>query len=187
MSSSQRPRDGTPERLLRAAAAEFNEHGFGGTDTNRIARRAGFAPQTFYRWYQDKVEIFIKTLELWLREEFAAISTLLEQNATDEQLTDAVVAYHKAYLVFRRSLRQLSMENDAVRASRARSRLAYIEYIRKMSPKLVRDNGSLAVTLFQMERLADALAEGEFQDMGLEEIAGKDALRRLIHELRFPE
>ena len=76
----------TSEKLIAAAAKEFNEHGFGGTDTNRIARRAGFAPQTFYRWFRDKVEIFIKTYELWQREEFGAISALLAQNASDARL-----------------------------------------------------------------------------------------------------
>ncbi len=40
--------------------------------------------------------------------------------------------------------------------------------------------------LLQTERLADALAEGEFHDMGLGKKAGEDALARLIHELRAP-
>src|ERR1700757_2350528 len=93
----------TSARLLHAAALEFNEQGFGGTDTNKIARRAGFAPQTFYRWFQDKVEIFIKTYERWRHEEFAAINKLLAENASDIRLARAIVAHHKAYLVFRRS------------------------------------------------------------------------------------
>src|ERR1700727_597313 len=104
-------REATPERLLRAAAQEFNEQGFGGTDTNRIARRAGFAPQTFYRWFEDKVEIFIKTYERWTREEFATLGKLLTENASDIRLARAIVAHHKDYLVFRRSLRLLSVEN----------------------------------------------------------------------------
>jgi AcrR family transcriptional regulator len=119
-------RESTPERLLRAAAQEFNDQGFGGTDTNKIARRAGFAPQTFYRWYQDKVEIFIKTYERWQREELDTLSELLAEGASDIRLTRAVVAHHEAYLVFRRSLRQLAVENEAVRAARARSRLNQI-------------------------------------------------------------
>ena len=104
-------REETPN--LQAAAKEFNEHGFGGTDTNRIARRAGFAPQTFYRWFQDKEEIFIKTYEHWQREEFGAIGTLFAENASDLRVARAVVAHHEAYLVFRRSLRQLSVENES--------------------------------------------------------------------------
>jgi len=35
---------------------------------------------------------------------------------------------------------------------------------------------AIAVVLLQMERLTDALAEGEFADMGLSETAGRDAL-----------
>jgi AcrR family transcriptional regulator len=185
---SRESREPTSERLLQAAAREFNEHGFGGTDTNRIARRAGFAPQTFYRWFQDKLEIFIKTYERWQREEFGALGTLLAENASDVRLAQAVVApHHKAYLVFRRSLRQLSVENEVVRAARARSRLNQIAYVRSLSPTIARDTASLAATLLQTERLADALAEGEFRDMGLNKKAGEEALAGLIHDLLMPE
>jgi AcrR family transcriptional regulator len=180
-------REATSERLLRAAASEFNEHGFGGTDTNRIARRAGFAPQTFYRWFQDKVEIFIKTYERWTREEFGAIGTLMAENASNVRLARAIVAHHKAYLVFRRSLRQLSVENDVVRAARARSRLSQIAFVKSLSPNVARDDASLAAMLLQTERLADALAEGEFHDMELTNKAGEKALARLIHDLLAPE
>ena len=179
--------EATSERLLKAAASEFNEHGFGGTDTNRIARRAGFAPQTFYRWFEDKLEIFIRTYERWQREEFGTVSTLLAKNASAIRLARAVVAYHKAYLVFRRSLRQLSVENDTVRAARARSRLNQIAYIKKLSPSRVRDDASIAAMLLQTERLADALAEGEFHDMGLDKKAGEEALARIIHDLLTPD
>jgi len=177
----------TAERLLQAAAAEFNAHGFGGTDTNRIARRAGFAPQTFYRWFQDKLEVFIKTYERWQGEEFGAIDALLAQNASDARLAQAVIAHHRAYLVFRRSLRQLSVENDAARAARASSRLNQVAYLRMMNANPGRDDAALAAILFQTERLADAVAEGEFRDMGLNEAAGEAALARLIHDLRQPD
>ena len=176
----------TSEKLLQAAVREFNEHGFGGTDTNRIARRAGFAPQTFYRWFQDKEEIFIKTYEHWQREEFSAIGKLFAENASDVRVARAVVAHHEAYLVFRRSLRQLSVENEVIRAARARSRLNQVAYVKSLSPNVVRDDASIAAMLLQTERLADALAEGEFHDMGLNKKAGEEALARLIHDLRVP-
>ena len=178
--------EATAERLLQAAAIEFNEQGFGGTDTNKIARRAGFAPQTFYRWFQDKVEIFIKTYERWRNEEFGAINKLLAENASDLRMARAIVAHHKAYLVFRRSLRQLSVENDVIRAARADGRLSQIAYLRNMNPGSLLDDAEVAAILLQTERLADALAEGEFRDMGLNRKAGEEALARLIHELRSP-
>lgn len=179
-------REATSEKLLQAAAKEFNEQGFGGTDSNKIARRAGFAPQTFYRWYADKVEIFIKTYERWQREELDTLSQLLAERASDIRLARAVVAHHKAYLLFRRSLRQLSVENGAVRAARARARLNQIAYAKTLSRNVARDDASVATMLFQTERLADALAEGEFDDMGLDERAGEEALASLIRELRAP-
>src|ERR1700679_2017991 len=49
----------TSSRLVDAGAKEFAECGFQGTDTNKIARRAGFAPQTLYRWFDDKTAIFL--------------------------------------------------------------------------------------------------------------------------------
>ena len=178
--------EATSERLLQAAASEFNEQGFGGTDTNRIARRAGFAPQTFYRWFQDKVEIFIETYERWQREEFGALNKLLAAKASDAHLARAVVAHHKAYLVFRRSLRQLSVENEAIRAARARARLIQIAYVKRLTANVARDDASIAAVLLQTERLADALAEGEFHDMGLNKKAGEEALARLIRDLLTP-
>jgi AcrR family transcriptional regulator len=176
--------EATGERLLQAAAKEFNEHGFGGTDTNRIARRAGFAPQTFYRWFKDKEEIFIEVYERWRRELLAGFSALLAENASDIRLAEGVISHHRRFLIFRRSLRHLAVENDAVRAARARSRLEQVKYVKTLSPKSVRDGASLAAILLQTERLADALAEGEFRDMGLGGTAGKEALARLIHTLK---
>ena len=184
---SRRPPESTSERLLEAATAEFNEHGFGGTDTNRIARRAGFAPQTFYRWFEDKLDVFIKIYDRWRRDELATLSRLLAENASDARLAQAVIAHHKAYVIFRRSLRQLSVENAAVRAARAESRLSQIAFIRKVNANPGRDDASLAVVLFQTERLADAVAEGEFQDMGLDKRVGERALTRLIRDLRRAE
>src|ERR1700761_8551817 len=59
----------TSARLIEAAAREFAECGFEGTDTNKIARRAGFAPQTLYRWFDDKTAIFLAVYSKWVREQ----------------------------------------------------------------------------------------------------------------------
>ncbi len=173
----------TREMLITAAAAEFNERGYDGTDTNRIARRAGFAPQTFYRWFQDKTEIFIEVYEHWQQVEAGVLRGLLAKNAPDARLTEAVIAHHRAYLRFRRSLRQLSYENDKVRAARAASRLRQISFIQSHTPTSS-SPAELAATLFQLERLSDALAEGELSDMGLDHSAAQAALTGLIRDLR---
>jgi len=180
-------RSGTAEKLLYAAAAEFNDHGFDGTDTNRIARRAGFAPQTFYRWYDDKIEIFIKVYLYWQQLEASVLMGLLARQASDEQVVEAVVAHHRAYLRFRRSLRQLSLDHAKVRAERAASRVRQIEQIRSLQGRRAAEPAQLAAALFQMERLTDALAEGEVEDMRLDPALTRQALAAIIHRLRHPD
>jgi AcrR family transcriptional regulator len=182
----KRVRKDTAEKLLHAAADEFNDHGFSGTDTNRIARRAGFAPQTFYRWYEDKIDVFIKVYEHWEREELGTLRGLLEENAPDARVVEAVVAHHRAYLVFRRSLRLLSLDHPKVRAARAATRLRQVAFIRNMQGASPSVPSELATTLFMLERLSDALAEGEIADMGLDPRAAETALAQIIHGLRHP-
>jgi AcrR family transcriptional regulator len=184
--SARRARKGTAEKLVRAAASEFNEHGFLGTDTNRIARRAGFAPQTFYRWFGDKTEIFVKVYERWQQEEASMLQRLLAKDASDARLVQAVVTHHRRFRIFRRSLRQMSIEDDVVRKARAESRLNQIAQIRKWNPAQPASTADLAVALFKVERLADALAEGEFDDMGIDRTAGETELGLLINWLRSP-
>jgi AcrR family transcriptional regulator len=182
-SETSNARQDTRERLLLAAVGEFNERGYHGTDTNRIARRAGFAPQTFYRWFDDKIAIFIAVYDWWQQEEFGTIARLLSENAPDQRLVSTGVAYHRSYLKFRRSLRQLSYEDDKVRAARAASRLRQIEFLQGWIGS-DRSASELAVDLFELERLSDALAEGEFDDLGLSPTAAEQKLAEIIHSLR---
>uniref|UniRef100_A0AAU2UXT0 TetR/AcrR family transcriptional regulator n=1 Tax=Streptomyces sp. NBC_00003 TaxID=2903608 RepID=A0AAU2UXT0_9ACTN len=67
-SQPPRPRSG-PRRdeaarlaVLHAADDLLVEHGFGGLTVEAIARRAGVAKQTIYRWWPSKVEILLDTL-----------------------------------------------------------------------------------------------------------------------------
>jgi len=48
--------------VLHAADDLLAEHGFGGLTVEAIARRAGVAKQTIYRWWPQKVEILLDTL-----------------------------------------------------------------------------------------------------------------------------
>jgi AcrR family transcriptional regulator len=174
----------TAEKLIAAAAAEFGEHGFAGTDTNRIARRAGFAPQTFYRWFEDKIDVFIRVYDAWQVEEARVLAPLLAEGAPDAEVAAAAVAHHRAYRIFRRSLRQLSLEHPKMRAARAASRLRQIERIRKGQGARALDAAMIAPWLLEMERLADALAEGEIVDMGLGEDAALAQLAAIIGRIR---
>jgi AcrR family transcriptional regulator len=177
----------TPLLLVRAASAEFARHGFVGTDTNRIARRAGFAPQTFYRWFDDKIDVFIQVYNAWVDEELKTIATLNAGSAPLRQLAKALVAHHKTHLRFRRDLRQLALENQAVRTARAESRRRQVEIIKHWHPATRLGREDVAVALFKIERLADAIAEGEFGDMKLGDAAAYLALDKLIKSLQTAE
>src|SRR5579863_8784990 len=103
---SRRDPDVTKTRLLDAAEREFNAHGFDGTDTNRIARAAGFAPQTFYRHFEDKTAIFLAVYDRWWKAEVAALDS--SPHPSDAAAAARVaLAFHTKWRSFRRSLRHL--------------------------------------------------------------------------------
>jgi AcrR family transcriptional regulator len=172
---------------LLAARAEFGEHGYDGTDSNKIARRAGFAPQTFYRWYADKTAIFVAVYRRWEEDELSMLGELISKRASTRKLVDAVIEHHNQHVVFRRSLRWLSVQDGAVRRARADSRLRQIDHIVRWSRS---DAGralkpaEVAVTLLQVERLADAIAERELSDLSLDERALRAELVSLLTRLR---
>lgn len=172
----------TAELLLAAAAAEFAEHGFDGTDSNRIARRAGFAPQTFYRWFDDKTAIFVTVYSQWQLEELGLLQRLVGERASSAQIARHVIEHHVANRVFRRSMRRLAIEEPAVRKARADSRNRQIAAIRGLGSSL--KPSEIAMRLMEMERLSDAIAEAEFADLGLDDRAARLEVARLVDELR---
>lgn len=174
----------THDKLVRAALAEFRAHGFDGTDTNKIARRAGFAPQTFYRWFEDKVDVFMATYRAWEEAEAEVIASLAGRNAASAELADAIVEHHRAYRVFRRSLHQLALANPAMRRARAQSRRRQLDRIARWIGGATPELDVAAPLLLQIERLSDAIAEGELRDLGVTPAAARGALTGLIDQLR---
>jgi AcrR family transcriptional regulator len=176
----------TGDLLIQAAEHEFRDHGFAGTDSNKIARRAGYAPQTFYRWFSDKTAVFLAVYRRWEDEERRILGDLVRRGAGDAELVEATVTHHRDHLRFRRSLRLLSLEVEAVRRARADSRLRQISRIEKAGAAPGLSLEAAAVRLLQIERLADALAEGELADMGVGEAEARARLADLIGGLGRP-
>jgi AcrR family transcriptional regulator len=175
----------TVQRLLATATEEFRGYGYGGTDVNRIARRSGMAPTTFYRCFKDKLDIFLAVHEQWMIREKLLLRVLLTLPASDAELAETCVGHHRDHLPFRRSLRQLAYEEPRMRQARARTRLEIIAEIRAWRGEQVADDSRMASDLIQMERLADALAEGEFADMGLDERQARQDLADVLRRFRL--
>ena len=182
-SARHRQSTNTAEKLVEAALAEFNARGFGGTDTNKIARRAGFAPQTFYRWFPDKTAIFLAAYRRWENQEMNAIQSLRGTKSAAKRIVGAIVAHHRAHLGFRRSLRLLAYENNAVRKARAESRRRQLAQLRTWMGTGGPGDGEAILILLQMERLSDAIAESEIDDLGIDHTTATKELLKLVMRL----
>lgn len=177
VSVSRQPEE-TRAALVDAAWAEFETHGYDETNSNRIAQRAGYAPQTFYRHFKDKADIFLAVYARWVEEE----QTLLDGVRRAKAAAELAVRHHRKSRRFRRALRQLAILDPRIRAARAESRLAQIARLRTRLPHLAGiDDAEMAARLLTIERLTDACAEDEFGDLGVDATAAR---RVLEHALR---
>ena len=152
----------TRAAFVRAAWQEFEERGFEATQSNRIARRAGYAPQTFYRHFTDKVDILLAAYADWIADEHRDLAAAVDSRETARVL----LRHHRATLKFRRMMRTLAVTEERVRAARARTRLFHIAHLRKNLPHAAdMSDADLARSLLVLERVADACVEGEFADL----------------------
>jgi AcrR family transcriptional regulator len=160
----------TRARLLAAASREFNTRGYFGTDTNRIARRAGFAPQTFYRHFEDKIAIFLAVYDAWWRGESAALGEALARPRSAAAAARIVIAFHTDWRIFRRALRHLAIAEPRVRKARAAARSEQIARQRARAGTR-RSEADMLGALLAAERLCDAVADGELDDLKLSRAA----------------
>lgn len=185
--SAEQGQAATRDLLIAAAAEEFNSVGFYGTNTNKVAKAAGFAPQTFYRHFDDKIDAFIAVYDTWQAQERAVIGKALRSNGAAASVARAVLLHHIEWRVFRRSLRFLTVEDARVRKARAASRERQVEALARASGNAGRPRWSLYSALLTVERLCDAAADGELEDLGLDASTALTAIAAAIAEARGQE
>ena len=184
--STARPRRGRPEdtrdRLIAAAAEVFNKSGYRGTDSNRLARAAGYAPATFYKHFPDKRAIFLAAYEAWVTAEWEAVESIVrargERTLLAERLVDSTLARHRRWRGLRASLRALVAEDATARAFYRRQRRRQLRLLARLTSRDGRPRAEHAVLLYTLERVCDALADGELADLGLT----VDEVTRLLRE-----
>ena len=176
VSRRHRQPDKTRATLIEAAARIFNSAGFDGTDSNRIAREAGYAPGTFYVHFPDKLAIFLEVYRSWVSAEWSSIETILKAGGSartlGRRLNRAVVEHHRNWRTFRASLRSLSATVPRVHVARVASRASQID----MMTQLIRTRHTPAPSRARMlsqlliaEALCDAVAEGDAASLGIDE------------------
>jgi AcrR family transcriptional regulator len=189
--ATPRPRRGKPEdtraRLVVAAAAEFNRAGYRGTDSNRIARAAGYAPGTFYKHFPDKRDVFLAAYEAWVTAEWTTIGDILRRPASRAELAarlvDATITLHRRWRGLRASLRVLVAEDTVARTfyrGQRRRQLALLAGLDGSARGGPRTREADALLLYTLERVCDAIADGELRELGLSRAPMVTLLRALI-------
>ena len=176
--------------MIDAAAVLFNSVGYHGTDSNRIARAAGYAPGTFYTHFPDKRAIFLAVYESWVEAELSAMSRVLEAEAGSRplrsRLAGAILEHHRKWQVFRASLRALYATDPVVREARLaqrRRQIATMAATLEARGRSVPSRAAMLARLLTFEVLCDAVADGDTDRLG---IAEADILALLVESLRHP-
>lgn len=181
----QRQPDQTRRALIEAAAKIFNSAGYHGTDSNRIAREAGYAPGTFYIHFPDKLAIFLEVYEKWVSAEWSSIEVILKSGASARairtRLSRAILEHHRKWRTFRASLRALSATDDSVHAARLASRDRQLDTMTRLIRARRTPVPSRARMLAQLliaEALCESVADGDAKSLGIRE----EEIIRLLDE-----
>jgi AcrR family transcriptional regulator len=174
-----RPRRGSPERtrerLVTAAAAQFNRSGFHGTDSNTIAREAGYATGTFYKHFRDKREVFLAVYERWLVAQWKEIDHELSQmrdaRETARRIAELSIRFHTDWRGLRASLMELVFSDSQVRTIFRKQRRRQLDLMADLRSRFAlpaRTREQDAIHLYMTERVFDAIGQGEIQSLGLD-------------------
>jgi AcrR family transcriptional regulator len=188
-----RPLRGAPDqtraRLVAAAAQIFNQGGYHGTDSNRIASAAGYAAGTFYKHFADKREVFLAAYAAWVAAEWDAVGATLARGGSARELAtrlvDQTLKLHRRWKGFRASMLALAATDPAARRvyrDQRRQQLERMRALRESAGLAPHDRADDALLLFTLERVCDAVAQGETRALGVPEQALRGRLVELVAE-----
>jgi AcrR family transcriptional regulator len=174
-----RPRRGSPEktreRIITAAAAQFNRHGYHGTDSNIIAKEAGYATGTFYKHFREKREVFLAVYERWLAAQWSEIADELsrkrEAGETARRIVVLSIRFHTEWRGLRASLMELVFSDPQARRFFRNQRRRQLDLMAELRCRYAlppRTREQDAIHLYTTERVFDAIGQGEVQSLGLD-------------------
>ncbi len=185
-----RPRRGDPEttraRLVGAAAEQFELHGYSGTDTNRIARAAGYSPGTFYKHFDDKLDVLLASYDEWIAHQWERVATIAADGKNPaekaERIADQIIAHHRAWPGLRACWRAQVLLEPRVRQAHRASRRRQLDMMRQLG---LPDGPENALLLLDVEHIADAIADGELRALGTSDAEARAKLvERIERHLR---
>jgi len=172
-SKRSRSRDPVASRqaLLDAAAKLFNSVGYYGTDTNRIAVAAGYTPGTFYTHFEDKRAIFLEIYRGWVDDEISAFAEIFNSKEPGKRvrLAKTLLKHHEDWKIFRASLKSLYFTDEVVRNARIeqRRKQMLLSAALRSPGKPERAPAQMLATMLIAESLADAIADGDAEKLGV--------------------
>ena len=169
----------TRECLVSTAVRVFNEVGYWGTDSNALARAAGYSPGTFYRHFPDKRAIFVAAYDEWARNEHAALVARLERaRASGGDLAGAMVEHmiehHRRWCLFRACLRVLSASDPEISKAVRTQRRRYLDLLAEVIGK--GDVLDRLLVLYTIDGATDSIAAGEPRGLAM---SSREVLARL--------
>ena len=174
-----RPRRGSPgqtrERLVAAAALLFNRYGYHGTDSNRIAKEAGYSTGVFYKHFKNKREVFLAAYETWVASEWKGVAAELSAGGAKKdiarRLVNLSIDFHTRWRGLRASLLELVFTDASVRRFYRKQRRRQLDTMAELRSKIGAPPHSReedAIHLYTTERTYDAIAQREPKDLGLD-------------------
>ena len=110
-------------RIIKAGYELFSEVGYYGTNTAEIAKKAGVSTGIVYGYFQDKRDILISALELYidkafdpLLREFDKISAPVDFATLIPKFIDLTIKTHKKHAKMHEVLHSLASTDEAVNA-----------------------------------------------------------------------
>jgi AcrR family transcriptional regulator len=181
----------TREALITAAERIFYRAGYFSTHSNAIAQAAGLSPASFYRYFPDKLSIFLAVYERWVRAELddvAQVQLTSDGRTAIREILRATFARHLDTVVFRRSLAALMALEPRVRDVRSAQRARQLDGMLEIVTSLGARPPSLEtrlVVLLAIERVADAVAGEDTRGLGADPDVVLDTLADLVEASLF--
>jgi TetR/AcrR family transcriptional regulator, transcriptional repressor for nem operon len=169
--------------LVDTALRVFNEVGFWGTDSNALARQAGFSPGTFYRHFSDKRAIFLAAYQAWIDTEQQVIAARVARLKDRRSLTagafvDYLIEHHGRWRTFRASLRALAPGDPELQRAIRVHRKQHLDVLGELLGR--RELARGLAMLYTLDGLTDALADNEPHHLGIKAKHVTDTVRGLV-------
>ena len=110
-------------KIIEAGYQLFSEVGYYGTNTAEIAKRAGVSTGIVYGYFQDKRDILISVLEIYINKVFAPYFKLFDKISTPvdfktllTKIIDQTIKTHKTNRKIHEVLHSLACSDEAVNA-----------------------------------------------------------------------